>query len=240
LAEKKIIDTFFRDLKGRVDARYSTANLYAKLKVVGFGFLQNYSAISINVVAPASTKFTIFNSPTLNTDNIDFDGSTQYINTNYNFSNFTKNNTHFLWYSSENVNSSGPQFGLGELNGIYIRWTDGVSYNYHYTSGLPAVNFSLSDSRGSHLTNRLNATSHRVLHDGSLRGSNTNDVTSQTMPYGQLILSHLPIVSAYGSMNLKLFTAGDGLTTSEEAALHNTIQTFLQRLGIANGTIINL
>ena len=158
------------------------------------------------------------------------DGSTGYMSTGANASQFTANSQHFSNYSRQLTDTGYVELGLVSYdsnkfnyvmiqlpgNGIYaaIQGTDTLM-DAGYTD--PSYGLTISNRRNSSFVQRYNR-------------NNKLEVSSSQQGLGRLAVTmsaiQTPSPIYYGTCEIAFASMGDGLTDSDATALYNAVQTF--------------
>jgi len=157
-------------------------------------------------------------------------GSSNYLDTNYNFFvNGTANNLHIAFYSLTTTSSSGHvEFGANDgTNRIMFDIEEGGAGNTNFDAygfGSGRVAFNTTDAGGLFIGNRENATSNELWEDGVLLASNaTSQNTHPNLTTYLLAVNNNGSSVNASSIKLGAFGIGLGLTDAEIAVYTNAI-----------------
>lgn len=193
---------------------------------------------TISLVNPTSTAITEVNSPTW-TANQGYtgNGSTQYLNTNFNTSssgvNYTQNSNCIGIYSRNNT--SEAKVDIGNQNATVIsyvisRWTDNNQYHRANVTSGGFASAANTDSRGLFTSLRTNSTTIYGYKNGSQACTTTN--TSGTLPNLNLFIGALNnngTPDFYSTKQYALSFISSGAIN--QATFYTAIQTFATTRG---------
>ena len=168
-------------------------------------------------------------------------GVNGYANTNLNASiNLTSANNHISVYSRTNptvINS--VEIGVSNNQGYYsphmrirINSFYGFVNTLHYVSGSltnqAATNSTNTDSRGHFIGNILSTTNRKTFKNGSISGTNTNNIVNSLADSNIYIaaLNTLEGAGFYTNREIAFSSIGDGLTDTEATNLYTAVQAF--------------
>lgn len=223
--EEERINTFFVTAKART--------YWAKI-ADGFFPIWGTSAPSL-ITWKVATTLTAIASPTFSSSGVDFNGTTQYITTNY--SAVSNTTSHLSYYSQDDVtgayNDIGSSTGTNRYQLLILLTTTG-QVGRIYTSGNQTASARGGGSAGFAITSRTASNDHRSYWNGAQTGS-TVTASGGTRP------THAIYIGAenddgtavnFSPRKCSAATWGTGLTVSEAADLTTDIETFLDSMGI--------
>ncbi|MDF3076120.1 MAG: hypothetical protein K0S09_9 [Sphingobacteriaceae bacterium] len=178
----------------------------------------------------AAYRLTFSGTITHNSQGMKGDGSTAFADTHIVPTvNLTFNSTHISYYGFSNSTKSNST-EIGAYNGggvqelaMVTRRSSGTYFSGQYDETGSYIIGTVASGIGYFLSNRTNATTHRMLKDGTLLGSNTVSTGTSTPPTVSIYIMamHYPAgggTVAYSDSGCEFATVGAGLTTGEEAA----------------------
>lgn len=174
-------------------------------------------------------------------------GTNAYANTNLNSSiNLTSANNHISVYSRTNpATINSVELGVSDLNGYYsphmrirINGFYGFVNTLNYVSGSSTnqavTNSTNTDSRGHFIGNILSTTNRKTFKNGSISGTNTNNIVN-SLANSNIYIAALNVISLgagfYTNREIAFSSIGDGLTDTEAANYYTAIQNLQTTLG---------
>lgn len=190
----------------------------------------------ISLVNPTSQPATLVNAPAFVADRgYTGNGSTSYINTNFDDTNdainFTQNSNAAGVYVRTNVSENF--FDFGTVDGS----TRNLLYSRHSTSGLRGsaiqaadIMVGSTDSRGFNCVVRTASNAVALYKNGNSVQTGNNVATSLTaLDMFVCCVNSAGSPSAFSTKQIALFYAGSG--TINQAALYTTIQAYMTEIG---------
>lgn len=187
-----------------------------------------------NWILPGTNDATLVNAPAfVSLEGFTGDGSTSYINTNYNpdsdATNYVLDSASIGVYSRTDVDENslaiGVQDAANKLSYMQLRNSNACLTRINATSGGTVVN---ADSSGMFVGNRVNSTTQTTYRNSSTLGDITR--SSDTIPDADFFLSALNINGSPGSFStqqLSIAYCGAGLTPTNITDLTNTVEVYM-------------
>lgn len=195
---------------------------------------------SLNFRSIGTYKITWFNSPTHSSTGVDFNGSTQYGNTNLNANNvLTLNNTALCYYSREQqAGSAAVEIGCwnGATPGRRILYllrtaTNLLSSQQYENSANGTFLYSNTVTNGLSISTRTNSTFHAAYAKGNFIGSAST--VGGTLPPGNIGLgtlinssTGLPSAGNYSSKECAFAGISQGLTPADCTNLNTVVEQY--------------
>ena len=201
--------------------------------------LSNNVAARTSFVNPTSTIITAVNNPTfIPNQGYQGNGSTSYLNTNYNPSTqgvkYTLNNASGFAYIGNNIVSQTVAFGSlgsGAVSAFLYPQYNSLTPLYAINDG-GQDNTGTGNSLGLSSVLRINNTSSRLFKNGVLNGSATR--SSVTIPNLPLFIGGFNLNgNLAGGSTYKFAATGFGSSAVNQTTLNNSIQTLGTSLGWA-------
>lgn len=177
----------------------------------------------------AAYRLTFTASPTITNNGIDWNGSTQYANTNLTPSTesiISLNSAHLSYYSRENVTVGGVDIGSVTTAPSTSRYYFGIQLHYCINSSA-VTTFSNVNTSGLFLVSRTTSTLTTMFRNGA-SVSTAADVST--------ILTNVPIyigarnanntADTFGSRQCAFASIGSGLTAAEAFVFNQVVQQF--------------
>lgn len=221
------IDSLVIDMKA--------AGVWGKMKAIYPFVGGTASAHKFNLKDPqdvdAAYRLIFVGNPTHSANGVDWNGTTQYAETNLVPSTeLTIHNTHLSYYSREHVienkyemGAGTPYFDLGFYNGNL----QSDHYNRFGSAAVPATT-------GHIISSRITNTSLQTFRNGALVQTVATLESAASLTTREIYLGAL---NELGSANFKstkqcaFASIGEGLTTTEAANLYTAVQAYQTRLG---------
>lgn len=240
-AQKKAIDTLFRDLKGKSNPRYSTGNIWDS--VVTFYPLigANANAHKFNGKAPVSYQLTYVNSPTHNSTGITFNGTTQYANTNFNPDNPPLTSTSRQGMSIYAQNAfSGCAVGLWDGSSRFWQIFN-VGGIFGLAGGSSSASGSASSSGMWSVLSFSSRTVNWLFKNKTLDaagGSGGNNYYNQ--PIWLAVRNQAGSPANYSNIQLSFYSFHTFVGATSQEYFYNAVQGFQQRLSRAASGSVNV
>lgn len=193
------------------------------------------SSHSYNLKDTASYQITWVNSPTHSSTGVDYNGTTQYGDTNLNqLSVIAEDSEHFSVYILDNIDEVRVDIGVTTSGGtgsmMYTRF--GTNFTGR-NQGASASNSAVAtDARGLSVNSRVNSTEIILSKNGSSSTfSNASDVARQNLTYFVGARNGAGTPASHASKKACFYSIGAGLTTTECGNLYTAVQTFQTTLG---------
>lgn len=227
-SEKKKVDTILRDIKGFLNPVYATSNIFSKVKVLLPIFGATAYSHSLNLIDASTYRATMVGSPTHSAAGIDFNGTTQYLNTNFNSNLLTLYNRNVSIYADNKMSSdaylwgvfdgSGSMFGLrGTNTTAEIMGFMNVSIASNPIGDFTSINIE-SSGRGDLYSNGVS-----IYNTTPGVGVINQDITVAVLNLGSFF--------GYKQFTCKIFIISESLTPTEQTNLYNAILAYQTRLG---------
>lgn len=213
---------------GHIITKFKDSSLWYKINVAYPLVGGSSASCKVNLRNPNAYSIT-FTGCTFASTGVDFNGTSDYANTNFNPNGILSlNSCHFSYYSRENTSGTFLDFGstispnyfaLGIQNGYSINSTSATSFSNPNSSGL----FTLS---------RTGSTATSQYRNGASVASSTT--ISTAIPNGNLFFGARNLngsAANFTNRECAFITIGSGLTAAEAATLNNIIQGFQTELG---------
>lgn len=194
----------------------------------------------ISLVNPTATAITEVNSPTWTQfQGYDFNGTTQYLNTNVAvnaLTKYTQNSASNFTYLRENTTSSGTDFGAFSGGGAnntsaFIRFTDGICYAAINDSGAGS-NGAVADSRGGFMFQRTASNAKQSYRNGVSFFSDTEVSTALTTATNFIgARSNGGVAQDFCNRQTSMFMIGSGNVNA--LTFYNIIQGYMTSIGTA-------
>jgi hypothetical protein len=149
----------------------------------------------------------------------------------------TQSSNHLATYLRTNINESTVDMGsfaghIGLGYDIESRYSN-VLYSFNGIQN-DYVSFANTDSRGLFINTRTGNNVHKILINGVVRGTNTNNFlgfpnTNIALATRYNVSTGLP--QTYSSKEQAFASIGDGLSDAEALAFYNAVQTYQTTLG---------
>lgn len=191
------------------------------------------------IISTSGNDFTNVNSVTLNSNGATGNGSSSYLNLNWNPNTdgvkYVLNNAHIACYSrtdvAENSTDISAYNGTTQFTGFNIKWGDGNWYcNIHKTSS--SMTYANANSLGFYIGQRTASTAQESFKNGVSIASNT--LASVGIPNYDVYAcgrNNAGTADSFSTRNLALFSAGSSLDNLE-LTYYNLIQTYMTARGI--------
>jgi hypothetical protein len=215
-----------------------TAGTWAKLDIF-YLFAQTVNSDSEalkNWINPGTNDCTLVNAPAfVALEGFTGNGSSSYINTNYNpntdGSNYTLNSACLGIYLRTDVTES--TYDLGVQSGTAARIASHIAAGTY----LNRINDSLShepantDARGLHIQNRTGASATEIFKNGA--SVDTDSVASVSVPADDIYIccQNNGGPAQYSTKQVAVVFAGGGLTIGDVTAITNAIETYMDSNG---------
>jgi hypothetical protein len=202
----------------------------------------NSSAHSYNGKNPLIHQLTYSGGLTHSVNGIKPNGTNGYANTNFNTNTLNILDSHFSYYSRENIKNDAfigfGEAGLNSMN-LYLR---GAFYNEKIhavigqsngTTSLDNIVANNTNSSGFFLVNRI-GTSTKIYRNNSILGSKTSTVSGTFSSSRNLFLGARNLGNAPNSYDTREFcfsSVGRGLNDTQEALLYTGVQNLQTALG---------
>jgi hypothetical protein len=198
---------------------------------------------SFNLRNTSLYQITWVGSPTHDANGVDWNGSSQYGNTNFvaNSSLTNNNSVHLSYYSRENTtvgvdDISAYNTTTGYISRMLIK--DGSTSRFVSDQGANAVDridlSTISDSRGLFVSSRTSSTAFDVYRNGVNFGTRTATNSVTGLPDYSYFLGALNYNGSAVNFSMRqvaFASIGTGLTSTDVNALNNAIQTYETALG---------
>lgn len=236
--QQLIIDTLVRDLKGQSNPRYSTSNVWDSLLAIYPIIGGDANAHAFNLKDPSTYKMTWVNSPTHASTGVDFNGTSQYGNTNLIPSTtgfITLNSMHLAYYSRENIAGNEREMGgyvdVNSVSRVIMRFSGFSFMNINSAGGSTNI---LTDTRGFVLSSRVASGSIQIYQNGSLFQSAariSSVLCNGTITVGAQATGTSPVtIDGYTTKECAFSSIGKGLTATQHSNYYNSVQAYNQRL----------
>lgn len=186
----------------------------------------------INWINPGTNNATAVNSPTFTRyRGFDFNGSSQYLNTNFNpYGIVAQDDATGIVYIREDNAEAGPAYSAYDGSGNYFylnprNASNQVSYRTNQTADEAST---LAAWIGCWIATRRGANDIEVYRNGSSQDTGTD--ASVAVPNINIYIARH--ASNYGTRETSLFMVIDGVSDTEAAALNTIIERLHDRLGI--------
>ena len=148
----------------------------------------------------------------------------------------TQSSNHLAIYLRTNINEPAVDMGSFADPGLGYDIESRYSNVLYSFNGIPNVylSFANTDSRGLFINTRTGNNVHKILINGVVRGTNTNNFlgfpnTNIALATRYNVSTSLP--QSYSSKEQAFASIGDGLTDTEAANFYTAVQTFQTTLG---------
>jgi hypothetical protein len=243
------IDTLFADLQGCPNPRYATANVISKIQAMYPMLGGTAAGHAINARTPGTYTISWVNSPTHSSGGVDFNGTTQYGNTNYTASLIATNNIHLSYYSRDNTKIREQPMDIGVYDGFGTLWGykvvavmggTGSNLNNAYawlgTQGNPGVGALYATGPFSAacmvVANRSSATYSSMIRNGTLIASSTTAAAAGALssPGTQMIsIGGNGTTSTMSDRQCAWASIGTAFTDSESITVSTIVNEFQKR-----------
>lgn len=179
----------------------------------------------------AAYRLTFVNSPTSSTNGVDFNGSTQYLNTH--FSTFASlDSRHVSAYLRDNAAVTGCDIGntgaaANDGIGLYARWSgDQIFWN---TDNASFESSSTSESRGFWAVSRTASNARALYQNGSPLQTVTTASSASTAK--DIYIGVDNALANYSSRQTAFNSIGAGYTAAQMITFNTIVERFQDRLG---------
>lgn len=215
---------------------FKTNNLWTKCAAIYPMVGGNVWSCKLNLINPIDSvlafRLNFTANPTISYNGIDWNGTTQFANTNLapsSSSVIAQNSSHISYYSRDNINESSIDMGATDIGGytyIDIRISDTTRGLNNNLSTDVASNVANTDSRGFFMNTRTNATQLSLVKNGV---TTTFTQVSFGRPSGTIYIgarNNSGTAANFGSKQCAFASIGSGLTSTDAFNMYNIVQQF--------------
>lgn len=230
-------DTFVKELK--TGPTHST-NVWTKLDVLHVLAAHDSQAALLNAKAPTGTAATAVNTPAFNAgQGFTFDGSTNYINTNWyaakSGNNFAQNSGHFGLYHRSIGTAASLRTSGAYPSGSQQFFQMNTSNNVAASINSAALLSDTGNTAGWTLINRTTFNDGRLYYGATEAASYNSSSSALSSAAGkEFFIGALHLTggaSQHGDVEVSVFTAGAGLTANEVVDLNAAIDNLKTAIG---------
>ncbi len=225
IREKDVANTLIVGLKAN--------NLFSKMVGLYLMSPTSLAAAAVNAKTPGTHDITYVNTPTHSANGVDFNGTTQYGDTNITPStDLTLNDTHLSQYNRENTTTAGDTLSSRQAASALIAWTIRRAVDimdiFMYNTGAGALT-GVSNTRSDRLNllTRRSITDMEVYRDGVSLA--TSIIGGGALPNEKLYISarnQVGVASFFDSREIVFDSVGLGLTNAEAIILTNLVDIY--------------
>lgn len=193
------------------------------------------ASVVINLKDTSTYRGTLYNSPTISSTGIDWNGTTQYMSTTFDLSTLaSQDNQHIMYYSMENVNEPAIPMGGGTgFTATDLELYNSTLYSFNGTSGSNYATVGLGTTAGVFINTRTTSTDFYIYQDGTQIA--TKSATASANPGVLLYIGATAgggnVAAYFTTMKCGMAAFGNGYTSGEVAAETTALNTFKTATG---------